>query len=317
MGMLVDLTLWAPTRELGQQAAKIAFQRIRVLNQIFSDYQPDSELSRLCRQAGQGPVAVSTELFEVLTCARQLAELTGGLYDPTIGPVVRQWRDARGTGKEPTDLIAYRRLVGYKKLQLDATRQTVELTQPGMLLDLGSIAKGYVGDQALRVLAKQGIRRAAFEAGGDMVLGDPPPSKSGWPVDLGKPVGDGSLLNTDAGKALDTKKSLDVRKTSANLLRLANCAVSVSGDTVQYFERNGRRTSHVIDPRTGQGTPSRRMCVVIGPQGALTDPLSTIGTLMPQDAYESLLRQYFPQVRSFVFRAPDQNDLAPPRIPAP
>jgi thiamine biosynthesis lipoprotein len=312
MGMLVNLTLWTPTRESGQQAAKIAFQRIRALNQIFSDYQPDSELSRLCRQAGQGPVAVSAELFKVLTTARQLAELTGGLYDPTIGPVVRQWRRARQTGKEPTDLTAARRLVGYQKMRLDTTRQTVELTQPGMLLDLGSIAKGFAGDEALRVLAQQGIRRAAFEAGGDMVLGDPPPGESGWPVDIG-PVGIGPV---DIGKPADRGKSHNTESPSKPL-RLANCAVSVSGDMVQYFERNGRRTSHVIDPRTGQGTSSRRMCVVTGPRGALTDPLATIGTLMPRGTYENLLRQHFPQVRSFVFRAPDRNDLPPPRIPPP
>jgi thiamine biosynthesis lipoprotein len=302
MGMLVSLTLWAPTRESGQQAAKIAFQRIRALNQIFSDYQPDSELSRLCRQAGQGPVAVSAELFQVLTTARQLAELSGGLYDPTIGPVVRQWRRARQTGKEPTELTAARRLVGYQKMRLDATRQTVELTLPGMLLDLGSIAKGFAGDEALRVLAEQGIRQAAFEAGGDMVLGDPPPGESGWPVDIGKPAERGLSDNTGS---------------PSKPLRLANCAVSVSGDTVQYFERNGRRTSHVIDPRTGQGTSSHRMCVVTGPRGALTDPLATIGTLMPPVTYENLMRQHFPQLRSFVFRAPDQNDLLPPRIPPP
>ncbi len=322
MGMMVDLTLWASSRESGQQAAKIAFQRIRELNQIFSDYQPDSELSRLCRQAGQGPVAVSTELFQVLASAWQLAEWTGGLYDPTIGPVTRRWRVARRTGVEPADLAAARRLVNYRNMRLDLAQQTVELVQPGMLLDLGSIAKGFAGDEALRVLAEQGIQRATFEAGGDMVLGDPPPGASGWPVDIG-PVDIGPLINAP----VDTKPVVigqppaqgksSVPENSPKTVRLANCAVSVSGDTVQFFERQGHRTSHVIDPHTGLGTSSRRMCVVIGPRGALTDPLATIGTLMPTGAYENLLRQHFPQVRSTVFRAPDRNDLSPPRIPPP
>jgi len=291
MGMMVDLTLWAPTRESGRLAAAAAFRRVRALNQIFSDYEPGSELSRLCRQAGRGPVAVSAELFTLLTSARQLAEWTGGRYDPTIGPLARRWRIARRTGKEPTGLADARRLVGYQKMRLDASKQTVELTEAGMLLDLGSIAKGYAGDEALGVLAEQGIHRAAFEAGGDKVLGNPPPGASGWLVDIGQP--------------------------GAEPLRLANCAVSVSGDTVQYFQRHGRRISHVIDPRTGQGLSSRRMCVALGPRGALTDPLATIGTLMPRKAYESLLRQHFPQVRSLVFPAPDQNDLPPARIPPP
>jgi thiamine biosynthesis lipoprotein len=297
MGMLVDLTVWAPSRRAGEQAAAIAFQRIQELNQIFSDYEPSSELSRLCRQAGQGPMTVSTELFTVLTFARQLAAWTDGLYDPTIGPVVRLWRKSRRTGKEPARLLAARQLVGYQKMDLNSNQQTVELTQAGMLLDLGSIAKGYAGDEALRVLAEQGIRRAAFEAGGDKVLGDPPPNESGWPIDIGKP--------SDPGKS------------RAQPLRLANCTVSISGDTVQYFERQGQRTSHVINPRTGQGTSSHELCVVIGPQGLLTDPLSTIGTLLSHDAYQKLLRQHFPQVRSMVFQAPDQNDLPPPRIPPP
>ncbi|MEO2045797.1 MAG: FAD:protein FMN transferase [Pirellulales bacterium] len=291
MGMLVDLTVWAPSRKAGEQAAAIAFRRVRALNQIFSDYEPSSELSRLCRQAGRGPVPVSTEFFTVLTFARQLAVWTGGLYDPTIGPVVRQWREARRTGKEPTQLRAAQQLVGYQKMHLNPDQQTVELTQAGMLLDLGSIAKGYAGDEALRVLAEQGIHRAAFEAGGDKVLGDPPPGESGWPVDLGK--------------------------SGAQPIRLANCAVSISGDTVQYFVRQGQRMSHVINLRTGQGTSSHAMCIVIGSRGVLTDPLSTIGTLLPRDAFQKLLRQHFPQVRSMVFQAPNQNDLPPPRIPPP
>ncbi len=184
MGMMIHLTVWSPSIDEGRDACAAAFQRVRQINLAMSDYEPTSELSRLCRKAGQGPVSVSDELYEVLAAARRLAELTEGQYDPTVGPVVRLWRTARRTANppDPTALRAALTKVGYQQLRLDPKQQTAELTMPGMLLDLGSIAKGYAGDQALALLRRRGITRAAFEAGGDKVFGDPPPQSSGWIV---------------------------------------------------------------------------------------------------------------------------------------
>jgi len=277
MGMMVDLIVWAPSLEEGQKACAKAFDRIRELNLIFSDYEPESELSRLCRQAGHGPVKVSSELFTVLKLADELSGLAGGHYDITAAPVIRLWRQARRDKKLPeAETVAQSmKLVGHEKLLLDSTNQTAELMQPGMLLDPGSIAKGYIGDQAIAVFRSLGYPSAAFNAGGDMVFGDAPPGKKGWPI---KPA----------------KKDLET-------MYVSNCGFSVSGDTVQFVEVNGKRFSHVIDALTGQALTQHGMCMVIAPTGLLSDPLSTIGTMLPAGDFNRMVHQHFPKVQTWVF----------------
>lgn len=297
MGMMVHLTLWAPTVEEGQQAAATAFKRIGQINLIMSDYEPGSELSRLCRQSGQGPVPVSPELFKVLATARRFAEWTDGRYDPTVGPLTQLWRKARQTGKMPSPaaIDAALEQTGYQKLLLDADAKTVELTHPEMWLDLGSIAKGYAGDEALRILKERGISRAAYEAGGDKVFGDAPPEEKGWHV-----VTDPAL---------------------PQLPPLAHCAVSISSDSAQFFEHEGKRIGHVLDARTGLAFGTRITCIVIAPRGIDSDPLATLGTTMPTRPYRILLKQHFPDVRATVSVLPDEpsGDDEPndPRIPPP
>ncbi len=327
MGMMVHLTLWAPTLEAGRQAAVVAFQRIDQIDQRMSDYESESELSCLCRQAGQGPVGVSSELFEVLAAARRFAEWSDGRYDPTIGPLARLWRKARQTNTppNPTAVAAALEKVGYEKLLLNADAQTVELTHPNMWLDLGSIAKGYAGDEAIRILREQGISCAAYEAGGDKVFGDAPPGQKGWQV--------------------------EAEGTGPKLPPLANCAIGISSDSAQHINctsqnlfvvqspptaRRGRsetgtfpqgsgigskynekRVGHVLDPRTGIGFSSRTRCVVIASRGIDSDPLATLGTMMPTTSYQKLLKQHFPTARATVSESSDNDVPNPPRIPPP
>lgn len=310
MGMMVHLTLWAPTIEKGRQAAATAFERIGLIDQIMSDYEPESELNRLCRQSGQGPVPVSHELFTVLAAARRLAEWTEGRYDPTVGPLTRLWRKARQANVPPSQVAIATALeqVGYEKLLLDADAQTAELTQPGMWIDLGSIAKGYAGDQAIKSLREQGISRAAYEAGGDKVFGAAPP---------------GTESSAESSrKAGGWQVELD--SAMPKLPPLANCAVSISSDAAQFFEydgrfseRAGRRIGHVIDPRTGSGFRPRATCVVVALRGIDSDPLATIGTMMPPASYQSFLKQRFPAAVATISENSYDVGTNGPRIPPP
>ena len=275
MGMQVDLIVWAPSVAEGQKACATAFERIGQLNLIFSDYEADSEVSRLCRESGRGPVKVSHELFTVLETAQRIARLTDGHYDVTAAPVIRLWRQARRDHVLPTrDAVAGAlESIGYGNLVLDAHAQTATLAKSGMLLDLGSIAKGYIGDEAIASLRSQGIRRAAFIAGGDMVFGDAPPGKQGWPVNPAKP--------------------------GLREMEVANCGFSVSGDTEQFVEIGGQRFSHVIDARTGWALTDRRMCMVQAPAGLISDTLSTVGTILPAKEFDDLTRRHFKDVRTW------------------
>lgn len=257
MGTTVRIVLYAADEESAKSAVKAAFARIAELNAIMSDYQPTSELMRLCEKAGGDPVKVSPELFEVLTKANEFAKLTDGALDVSIGPVVRLWRRARRTREMPKaeEIKKALDLVDYRKIQLDPQGRTVQLMLMGMLLDLGSIGKGYAADAALAVLRQHGITRAFVAIGGDIAIGDAPPEVEGWKI------GVAPLKNPDAAPT--------------HYLKLKNCGVSTSGDSEQFVEIAGKRYSHVIDPKTGVGLLGRRSVTVIAPNATTSDGLDT------------------------------------------
>jgi thiamine biosynthesis lipoprotein len=264
MGVENRVVVYAPDEAMARNASKAAFDRVAELEDIMSDYRPDSELMRLCARAGTGPVPVSSELFEVLAFAQKVSEASDGAFDVTVGPYVKLWRQARKTKTLPSEsaLAQARRRVGWRLIKLNPQHQTVELTEPGMQLDLGGIAKGYAGDEAIRVLGEHGIASALYEAGGDIVVSDPPPDKSGW--------------------AIESRKNVTLR----------NAAVSTSGDTVQFVEIAGVRYSHVVDSRTGRGLTDHLMATVIAPRGLVSDPLSKVATVLPPRKSEPILRRF-------------------------
>jgi thiamine biosynthesis lipoprotein len=253
MGTTFRIVLYARGEEQAKAAAKAAFARIEELNGIMSDYKRDSELMRLCAQAGGAPVRVSPELFTVLNKAQEVSRLSDGAFDVTVGPVVRLWRLSRRSQRlpDPEKLAAARALVGWKNVVLDEKERTVQLLKPGMQLDLGGIGKGYAADEAQAVLQKHGVTRALVAAGGDITVSDPPPGQKGWIVEIA-PV--------DPAKEKKPPK-----------LTLANASVSTSGDANQFVEIAGVRYSHIVDPRTGLGLVGRMSATVIAPNGITAD----------------------------------------------
>ncbi|MCW5551476.1 MAG: FAD:protein FMN transferase [Verrucomicrobiae bacterium] len=257
MGTLFAITLYAPEANRAREAAEAAFARIAALEQMMTDYDPESELMQLCQQPVGQPVRVSDELFALLQKGQRLAALTDGAFDVTIGPVVRHWRRARRTDTLPSPeaLARAQAPVGWRKLKLNARHQTVTLTVPNMQLDLGGIAKGYAADQALAVLRSHGLKRGLVAASGDIAVGDPPPGQRGWRVGVG---------------ALDRGEDALAR----NLL-LRNAAVSTSGDTEQFVEIGGKRYSHIVDPRTGLGLTERLQVSIVAKHATDTDSFAT------------------------------------------
>ena len=220
---------------------------------MMSDYRPDSEVSRL--PESRGWVAVSPDLFAVLSKALEVSRASDGAFDPTIGPLTTLWREARRTRALPaaTALEDARQDVSWRFIELDASRRTVRLTRPGMRLDLGGIAKGYILQEALAVLVDRGTPAALLEAGGDIVAGDAPPGLTGWHIDV--PYGDAAF--------------------QARARRLVRAALATSGPTFQFVEIDGVRYSHVVDPRTGRALTSPRVVGVIARDGATADALAT------------------------------------------
>ena len=283
MGVQVRFAMYAPGETVARRACKAAYARLGQLDEIMSDYNPNSELMRLCAQAGGQPVRVSKELFFVLDRSLDMSRRSDGAFDVTVGPLVRLWREARKTKQFPseTDLARARELVGWQKVKLDTEHRTVQLLVPGMRLDLGGIGKGYAGDCALATLREYGITSALYEAGGDVVLGNSPPDGKGWLVQMTPPG-----MAKPAG-------------TQPEFLHLANCAISTSGDTEQFVEFSGRRYSHIVDPHTGLGLTNRISVTIIAPDGCTAEGLSKVVSVLGEERGLAIVRE-FRDTRAFV-----------------
>ncbi len=281
MGVEVRIVLYARNEVHAREAARAAFDRFTALEDIMSDYRPKSEIRSLDRRPGKW-VTVSEPLFIVLTRAVEIARATDGAFDPTVGPLVALWREARRVRRLPGDaeLDSARARVGWRLIALDSVRRRVRLAKGGMRLDLGGIAKGHAVQQAVGVLRARGVVSALVEAGGDIAVTGAPPGKAGWRVEV-----------SGADSAVRARAST-----------LTNAAISTSGASAQFVEIGGVRYSHVVDPRTGVGLTSGAQATVIAADGALADALSTALTVLPREGVASLLAR-FPGVIGSVTRA--------------
>jgi thiamine biosynthesis lipoprotein len=262
MGTRARVVLWAPDEGAARAAAAEAFATIAALEDVCSDWRETSELARLCARAGEGPVAVSPALYEVLELSQEVARASDGAFDVTVGPFSRLWRAARASGEPPADaeLDAARALVSWERLELLPEGPAVRLALPGMQLDLGAVAKGYACDRALDVLRERGLARSLVEIGGDLAVGAAPPGRAGWTV--------------AAGCGADGEE---------RVLTLVDAAIATSGDDEQHLDAGGRRWSHVLDPRTGLGLVASPCVSVVARDAATADALaSAVSVLGPR-----------------------------------
>ena len=250
MGTLVGVTLYARTAAEAKAGFTAAYGRIAALNAMLSDYLPDSEVSQL----GVTPRRVSPELYELLVFACGLSEASGGAFDVTVGPLTRMWRARLPLTPEA------KALVDWRELHLEKGGM-VRLGKAGMRVDLGAIGKGFAADEALRTLRGIGISRALVAASGDIVCGEAPPGEKGWAVEA-------------AGRRLTLRKA----------------AVSTSGDTTQFFVNDGKRYSHILDPRKGAALSDVLEVSVVAGNGMTADALATTVRVMGEAG--ALLRRY-------------------------
>lgn len=278
MGTIVTVSVYCRGEARANEAVRAAFDRLDELVAILSDYEPESELNRLVRDSRPGqPVVVSDPLFHVLEESARISKQSDGAFDVTVGPLTKLWRTTKREKRLPDDevLAAARSAVGWEHVRLDAERRTVELRRPDMRLDLGGIAKGYIADEMLRVLREQGIDRAMIDAGGDLVVGDPPPGRRGWRIAM-------ESLQPERPEGA-TEDVVPESTEPPRILEVANVGIATSGDLYRYVEIDGVRYSHIVDPRTGLGLVHRSSVTVIAPNGLLADAhASAISVLGPE-----------------------------------
>jgi thiamine biosynthesis lipoprotein len=276
LGMSVRMIVHADAPAQADHAARAAFATIAALEDVFSDWRPMSETRRMSTRAGEW-TTVSPGLFAVLTRALTVADLTGGAFDPTIGPLTAVWRGAFARRELPSDSIVSeaRARVGWRRISLDSTRRAVWIGVPGMRIDLGGIAKGWILQAASETLASAGAPSHLIEAGGDIYAGAPPPGKDGWSV----------MVRTGGGDST---------------ISISRAAVATSGSTEQFMVIGGRRYSHIVDPRTGLGVSHAALVTVVARSGADADALATALVVLDREAGDRLATMLMPM---HVFRS--------------
>ena len=255
LGTFVTITVYAPTRAQGILASSAAFDAFRRVDALMSVHRPDSELSRLNARAALEPVAASPDLFRVIAKAQEIAELTGGSFDITIRPLADLWgfiwREYRLPDDEELKAVLPR--VNYRLVELNPEKRMVRFCEPGVSLDLGGIAKGYAVDCAIEELRSLGIARAMVKAGGDLRVIGAPPGRTNWIVQLEDPRKEGRRVKVP----------------------LRDAALSTSGNYENFFELNGVRYSHILNPRTGRPAQGIAACTVIAPTCMESDAMAT------------------------------------------
>lgn len=234
MGTTFSIALHGRDRDRMETAVWAAFDEVRRLDGLLSSYRPDSEWSLVNRRAAHHPVAISPELFRLISVCLEQSHRTDGAFDITVGPLKRAWGFYRGTGSVPTAeaLAAARRHVGHQFVQLDAAGQTVRFDHSGVELDPGGVGKGYAVDRMVDILRRHGFDTALVAGSKSSLygLGSPSVGARGWRADIRRPEHPG---------------------TCAAHVFLNDVSLSTSGTGEQCHGSDGKVSSHIVDPRTG------------------------------------------------------------------
>jgi thiamine biosynthesis lipoprotein len=266
MGTRITVELWSDDRAKAESAIDALLAEMRHIDDSMSTYKPSSEVSQVNAKAAQGPMRISKELFDLLTTAKEYSVLTDGAFDITYASVGYLYDFRKHVHPDEAQIDRALPAINYRHVLLDPKHQTVQFSQKGVRIDLGGIAKGYSVDRGIDVLKSFGFTRMYVSAGGDSrIVGD----RFGkpWMVGIRDPSkGEGEVITR---------------------IPLVDAAISTSGDYERFFEENGVRYHHIIDPHTGHSASKVRSATVIGPYATRTDGLSkTAFVLGPDKAME-------------------------------
>lgn len=258
MGTIYYVVAYGRDQTFLSEVVNEVFAEIDQLDQQMSNYNPESELSAINRDAAQREVTVSPELFRLIQYSLRASQESGGDFDITVGPLMKVWGFFRGQGRLPgtAEIAEVRKRIGYQHVHLDAAHRTIHFDTSGMELDLGGIAKGYAVDRAAEIMRSAGVTAALISSGTSSIyaLGSPP-GEHGWKITVRDPF--------HADKPAD-------------VLRLQNYALSTSGNYEKFFKINGKIYCHIMDPHTGWPVQDMLSTVAAVPTGIETEALTKI-----------------------------------------
>ena len=251
MGSHIDFVVYAQTEFQAKTAIDAGLAEIERLSGILSNYDANSEISKLCSAPVDAWTPLSPDLAAVLEHSRRWHKLSDGKFDVTVGPLTQLWRTSRKKKQLPTlaEIAEAKSRCGWSSVKLKLASNdpgpsltNASLSKSNMVLDLSGLAVGYIVDAAFEKMAAGGTRSILINAGGDIRVGDAPPGSQGW-----------RIMIAGLGK----------QSPPLSLLRISNCAVTTSGDLNQYLEVEGRRYSHFIEPESGKPIERRQSVTAI------------------------------------------------------
>lgn len=253
MGTSVSVELWHDDAATGEQLVAEVIAEYRRIDALMSTYKDSSQITSVNLGAANGPVVISAELFNLIADSLEISRRSAGAFDISYESVGYMYDYRAGQQPDNAAIASALPAIDYREIRLDFERSTVAFARPGMRINLGGIAKGYAVERAARWLRGQGVEYAVLNAGGDTrVVGD----RRGQPWVIG-------IRNPRSESDVVTR------------IPLVDEAISTSGDYERFFDENGERVHHIINPRSGRPTDELMSVTVIGPDAVLTDALST------------------------------------------
>ncbi|MBS0366775.1 MAG: FAD:protein FMN transferase [Proteobacteria bacterium] len=293
MGTRIYVQVWSTDAAAGDSAIEAVMAEMRRIDALMSHYRPESQLSQINAHANRRPVQVDKELFDLIKLSTYYSQITQGAFDITYASVGYLYDYPSHIHPSEEQIDQALPAVNWRNMLLDEAHHTVRFEHRGMRIDLGGIGKGYAVDRGIALLKARGIAHAVVTAGGDTrILGD----------HLGRPW-------------LVAIRHPDDPKRVITRIPLSDAAMSTSGDYERYFDEDGQRYHHIIDPHTGHSASKVRSATIIAPTATQTDGMSkTAFVLGPEKALEIINRM--PEFDA-VFVTPDgrvlySNGLRPP-----
>jgi thiamine biosynthesis lipoprotein len=261
MGTEISVELWHDDRAAGESAVEAVFTEMMRINELMSTYIDESRISLINREAADRAVPAGDELYDLIVRSLDISILTRGAFDITYDSVGQHYDFRQRQRPDPETIEEELDRINYRFVQTDDRKKTIHFLQPGVRINLGGIAKGYAVERGASILRSLGVRHAIVTAGGDSrLLGD----RRGQPWVVG---------------VRDPRKEGEV----AIRIPLENEAISTSGDYERYFEENGTRYHHILQPATGEPANGVHSVTVVGPDAVITDALSTSVFVMGVD----------------------------------
>ncbi|MGA2193136.1 MAG: FAD:protein FMN transferase [Nitrospirota bacterium] len=272
MGTYVTITADADgkTDEEVRSAVDAAFGEVTRVDVLMSTYKPESQLNEINAHAGISPVKADPEVIENVKDAVYVAAVTGGAFDPTVGPLVKLWKIGSENARLPSpgEIERAKALVDYRQIKIDEEQGTIFIAKKGGSIDLGGIAKGYASDRAVESLKKSGIKGGIVACAGDLKVFGLRPDGRPWRVGIRHPRDKEALLAK---------------------VDLTDAATSTSGDYERYFIKDGVRYHHIIDPSTGYPARGLISVTVIAKESWRADAMCKLFVMGPEKGYKLAL----------------------------